>query len=40
MDYNGTWKVYFDDNLEGFLKAMCKKRRWSIFVELWSDMVV
>uniref|UniRef100_A0A8C5CI55 Fatty acid binding protein 10b, liver basic n=1 Tax=Gadus morhua TaxID=8049 RepID=A0A8C5CI55_GADMO len=22
MDYNGTWKVYFDDNLEGFLKAM------------------
>ncbi|CAL8373419.1 unnamed protein product [Boreogadus saida] len=22
MDFNGTWKVYIDDNLEGFLKAM------------------
>ncbi|KAG7273600.1 hypothetical protein CRUP_019846, partial [Coryphaenoides rupestris] len=22
MDFNGTWKVYSDDNLEAFLQAM------------------
>lgn len=25
MDFNGTWKVYYEENLEDFLKVIGKK---------------